>query len=217
MNWALFILLLLLSLYMLIMIWVERSKVDEKLIAVIATLGTIAAVARVPFVFIPNVQPTTFLVMISGYVFGARAGFLSGCLAAVLSNIFLGQGPWTLWQMLSWGLAGASGGLLGWLLEKDKFQPLLASRGKKAMFVASCAIWGFIFDWIMNLWIFVGLGSFMNWKSFVALYAAGIPFDVLHASGNLLFAVAFASTFARILSRYHRKLVVSRFDEGAAR
>lgn len=217
MNWALFILLLLLSLYMLIMIWVERSKVDEKLIAVIATLGTIAAVARVPFAVIPNVQPTTFIVMISGYVFGVRAGFLSGCLAAVLSNVFLGQGPWTLWQMLSWGLAGASGGVLSWLIEKDKLQPLLATKGKKVLFVASCTIWGFLFDWIMNLWIFIGLGSFMNWKSFIALYAAGLPFDVMHAAGNLVFAYAFANTFARILSRYHRKLIVSRFDGEVAK
>lgn len=211
MNWALLILLLLIGLFLLLLIWFERSRTDEKVVAVIATLGTLAAVARVPFAMIPNVQPTTFLVMISGYVFGARVGFLVGCLAAVLSNVFLGQGPWTLWQMLSWGLAGCSGGLLSFLLERDRERvPLLHTKGKTYWFVAVCTLWGFLFDWIMNLWIFVGYGESMNWKSFVVLYSAGLAFDLFHALGNLLFASIFARTFARILTRYYRKLVVSR-------
>ncbi|MGD8191717.1 ECF transporter S component [Brevibacillus ginsengisoli] len=214
MNWALLILLLLICIFLLLLIWFERSRTDEKTIAVIATLGTLAAVARVPFAGIPNVQPTTFMVMISGYVFGARVGFLVGCLAAVLSNVFLGQGPWTLWQMLSWGLVGSSGGLLSFLVERNREnEPLLQTRGKTFLFVAICTLWGFLFDWIMNLWIFTGYGEFMNWKSFVVLYSAGLAFDTFHAVGNLLFAAIFARTFARILTRYHRKLVVSRFTE----
>lgn len=212
MNWALFILLVLICLFLLLLIWFERSRTDEKMIAVIATLGTLSAFARVPFAVIPNVQPTTFLVMISGYVFGVRAGFLVGCLAAVLSNVFLGQGPWTLWQMLSWGLAGASGGVLGRLLPSADSQPLLAAPWQKYTFVAVCTIWGFLFDWIMNLWIFVGYGSFMSWQSFVILYSRGLLFDVFHAVGNLIFAWLFARTFARILVRYHRKLIVSRVN-----
>lgn len=210
MNWALLILLLLICTFICLLIWFERSRTDEKVIAVIATLGTLAAIARVPFALIPNVQPTTFLVMISGYVFGGRVGFLVGCLAAVLSNVFLGQGPWTLWQMLSWGLVGASGGLLAYGMEKNREkEPLLQAGWKNLVFVVVCTLWGFLFDWIMNLWIFVGYGEFMNWKSFVTLYAAGIFFDLFHALGNCLFALIFARTFARILSRYHRKLVVT--------
>ncbi|MCK9906381.1 ECF transporter S component, partial [Frankia sp. Cpl3] len=124
-----------------------------------ATLGALAALARVPFASIPNVQPTTFLVMLSGYVFGMRVGFLVGGIAALFSNVFLGQGPWTLWQMLAWGLSGASAGLLRRLLERQKNGQLLATTGKKWLFSVVCMLWGFLFGWIMNLWMFISLGA----------------------------------------------------------
>jgi hypothetical protein len=63
---------------------------------------------RIPFAALPGVQPTSFLVMVSGLVFGPQAGFMIGAMAALASNFFLGQGPWTPWQMLGWGLMGMS-------------------------------------------------------------------------------------------------------------
>ncbi|MCL6635796.1 MAG: ECF transporter S component, partial [Peptococcaceae bacterium] len=89
----------------------EKSRVSSREIAVIAVLGTVAAASRVPFAALPNIQPATFLVVVSGYVFGVRAGFMVGSTAALVSNFFLGQGPWTPWQMFSWGLAGSSAAL----------------------------------------------------------------------------------------------------------
>lgn len=35
------------------------------------------------------------IVLCSGYVFGPLAGFMIACLTALISNFFLGQGPWT--------------------------------------------------------------------------------------------------------------------------
>jgi energy-coupling factor transport system substrate-specific component len=209
MNLAVLILVALLSLFALILLVLEKSRTDEKVLAVIATLGAIAAIARVPFAAIPNVQPTTFLVMLSGYVFGVRVGFLVGAIAALFSNVFLGQGPWTLWQMLAWGLSGSFAGLLRRMIERGTGTPL-DLPWKKWVFVISCTLWGFLFGWIMNLWIFVGMGSFMNAKSFLALYVTSFSFDAAHAIGNFLFAFLFAQTFARILVRYHRKLVTAR-------
>jgi energy-coupling factor transport system substrate-specific component len=211
MNLALLILFGLLALFALILLLMEKSKTDEKVLAVIATLGAIAAIARVPFAAIPNVQPTTFLVMLSGYVFGVRVGFLVGAVAALFSNVFLGQGPWTLWQMLAWGLAGAfAGGLRRFLGRADN--PPLGSSLPKWLFVGSCTLWGFLFGWIMNLWIFTSMGAFLNMKSFFSLYLASISFDAAHAAGNFLFALLFGQPFARIFTRFHQKLLVTRLS-----
>ncbi len=212
MNWAMIVLLALLCLFAALLLWFERSKTDEKLIAVIGTLGALAAAARIPFAVIPNVQPTTFIVMLAGYVFGMRVGFFVGAIAAVLSNIYFGQGPWTLWQMFAWGLSGFTAGLLRHLLERNGTSQPLSTRTQKWLFTALCTFWGFLFGWIMNLWIFLGLGSFMNWKSFVAYYAASLSFDTAHAVGNFIFSSLFAVMFARIFARYHRKLTVSRLQ-----
>lgn len=64
----------------------EQGRVSSREIAVIALLGTIAAVGRVSFAALPNIQPTTFMVIISGLVFGPRAGFMVGTTAALVSN-----------------------------------------------------------------------------------------------------------------------------------
>lgn len=212
MNVALFLIILLLSLFSLFFYYFEKSKMDEKIIAIIATLGALAAVGRILFAAIPNVKPTTFLVMISGYVFGMRAGFLVGVLAAFFSNFYLGQGPWTLWQMLAWGLSGVFAGLLRRIMDrKESEKPLLASRKKRWIFIASCTVWGYLFGWIMNLWYFLAYGSYLTWGGFLAVYAAGFSFDTAHALGNLLFASLFTTVTVKTLHRYHRKLLVSQW------
>jgi energy-coupling factor transport system substrate-specific component len=85
----------------------ESAAIGSKEIALVAMLGTISAAARVPFAAIPNVQPCTFIIICSGYVFGPVAGFMVGAVTALVSNLFLGQGPWTPYQMIAWGLAGS--------------------------------------------------------------------------------------------------------------
>ena len=49
----------------------------------------------------------------SGLVFGPFNGFIIGATTAFVSNIFLGQGPWTLYQMMAWGIIGVLSGFLG--------------------------------------------------------------------------------------------------------
>jgi len=50
-----------------------------------------------------DVKPITAIVFVCGMALGAGPGFSIGALAALISNMLLGQGPWTPWQMLAWG------------------------------------------------------------------------------------------------------------------
>ena len=83
------------------------------MIALVATLAAMAALGRVAFAALPNVKPTTDIVLIAGYVLGGAPGFMVGAVAALASNLFFGQGPWTPWQMVAWGGVGVFGGGLG--------------------------------------------------------------------------------------------------------
>jgi energy-coupling factor transport system substrate-specific component len=174
----------------------EAGGVTAGEIALTATLATIAGVSRVPFAVIMSVQPTTFIVMISGYVFGAQTGFMVGAVGALVSNFFLGQGPWTPWQMLAWGLMGI---LAGWL---GKGATSLRIR----RFTLLAFLGGFLFGWIMNLWHWLGFIYPLNGRTFLATYLASLPFDGLHAVGNLLFTGMFGKNFDLILRRFHRRL-----------
>jgi energy-coupling factor transport system substrate-specific component len=174
----------------------EQSPVSTREIAVIAVLGMVAAASRVPFAALPNIQPATFMVIVSGFVFGPHAGFMVGSTAAVVSNFFLGQGPWTPWQMLAWGLAGTTAGLIG----------ILHPRIGRAGMISFNLIWGYLFGWLMNLWFWTALIHPLNWNSFLATCAAGFWFDTLHALSNVGFYLVFGPKLIRVLKRFRQKL-----------
>lgn len=176
--------------------WYERRRVAPAEIAVIATLAALAGAGRVPFAAIPGAQPTTFLVLVCGRIFGSAAGFIIGSIAAFSSNFFLGHGPWTPWQMLAWGLAGACGGFF--------------SRGKALFprwtFTVLAFLWGFIFGWFLNLWHWFTFVYPLTFQSFVATMLTGFSFDLTHAISNALFMVFFGPELAVILHRFKRRL-----------
>src|ERR671936_2459465 len=101
-NGGLSLLLIAVALLALAAAWLESGPDSAKEIALIATLGGAAAAGRVLFAAIPGVQPVTVIAVVVGASLGFRAGIATGALAALASNIFLGQGPWTPWQMLGW-------------------------------------------------------------------------------------------------------------------
>ncbi|MFC4617189.1 ECF transporter S component [Camelliibacillus cellulosilyticus] len=173
----------------------ERKAIEGRELVLLAVLGAVAAVSRVPFAAFPGVQPSTFVVIISGYVFGAETGFVVGALTALVSNLFLGQGPWTPWQMAAWGLIGM---IAGWL-RNTWF--LKALWGKLIFgFLA-----GFAFGWIMNLWAIAGSAGFENIKAVLGFYALSFTFDLAHALANVFFLAVFSRGWIKILTRFKRK------------
>ena len=82
------------------------------LVALVAALAALAVAGRLVLAPIPNVVATTDIALITGYALGGPPGFAVGALAAPISNIWLGQGPWTAWQMAGWGLVGLAGAWL---------------------------------------------------------------------------------------------------------
>lgn len=176
----------------------ESSPASAREIGLIAVLGGIAAVGRVPFAALPGIQPVTFLVVVSGFVFGPRAGFMVGSTAALVSNFFLGQGPWTPWQMLTWGLAGITAGLLRWLVPQPKM----------AGMVLFCFVWGYLYGGIMDIWFWTAFVQPLTWKSFLASWAASFWFDTLHAVGNAGFYLLLGPRLIGVLERFRKKMQI---------
>lgn len=173
----------------------SRKRVKSRELVVIAILGAIAAVGRIPFSAIPSVQPTTFVVIVSGMALGPQSGFVIGTLSALVSNLFLGQGPWTPWQMYGWGMIGLTAGLLrNTIFLKNKWG--LGTFG----FVS-----GILFGWIMNLWFVLGVMQEVNWESIVAYYGASFTFDVMHGIFNVLLLSFFGASWTKMIQRFRRK------------
>lgn len=174
----------------------ENKELNAEEIVLIAMISALAAVGRVPFAALPSIQPTSFIVIMAAMSFGKEVGFLVGNTAALISNLFLGQGPWTPWQMVSWGMMGFTA---GWLKDahfiKSKFY--LCFFG---------FVWGFLFGWMMNLWVvlFFQLND-ITWKLILGSCIASFNFDLYHALCNVIFILLFYDRFTRILNRTKEK------------
>lgn len=180
----------------IIFVLYEKKGISVKEISLMATMSAIAGVSRVPFAGLPNVQPTTFLVIISGYVFGPYFGFMVGAMATIVSNSFLGHGPWTLFQMIAWGIAGFTGGLFN----------KLNKNPSKIVLAIFCFVWGFLFDYIMNIWHWLFFVKPLNLKSFIAVYVASFYLDLMHATGNFAFAYVLGRDFMVLLARFKQRI-----------
>ena len=89
----------------------EASKPQARRLILIALMAAMAAISRTVFAFVPHFKPITAIIMISGFVLGPQAGFLTGAMAAFASNFAFGQGLWTPWQMFAFGFGGFLAGV----------------------------------------------------------------------------------------------------------
>jgi energy-coupling factor transport system substrate-specific component len=194
MSVAATIVLSVLAVGLLGLVAIERGPGGPKELALVATLGAAAAAGRVLFAPIPSVKPVTTICLVVGATLGARAGIAVGAIAALLSNAFLGQGPWTPAQMVLWGLAGASGALL---------RPVVLNPFGLALVGL---VWGFAFGWAMNAWFLAVYGPEVSWSAFVLSSARSLWFDSAAAFGNVVFALTVGPPLIRLLTRYAARI-----------
>ena len=179
--------------------WYERDQPPARVIALVATLAALAVVGRLAFAAIPNVKPTTDIVLFAGYALGAVPGFAVGAITALVSNVFLSQGPWTPWQMVGWGAVGVAGALLARVLrDREPGRLLLA---------AVCGLAGLAFGAWMDLYQLT-LAARQDLDTYLALSASSLPYNVAHAIGNVVFCLLIGPIFIRALRRYRRRFQV---------
>ena len=174
----------------------ERRKPSARELVTISVLCATAILGRVAFSSIPQFKPSAAVVILSGLAFGGECGFLVGAMTAFLSNFFFGQGPWTPWQMLSFGLLGFLFGI-GYGRKKPK-RLALAAWGFLAVF--------FLYGGIMNLSTVLMSQPYPTPAAILSACALGAPFDLIHAASTALFlwlgAIPILKKFDRVKTKY---------------
>jgi energy-coupling factor transport system substrate-specific component len=191
-SWGLASLLLLSAALAVGFAWYERTQPSARLLSVVGTLAALAILGRIAFAPIPNVKPTTDIVLIAGFALGAAPGFTVGAVAALGSNLFFGQGPWTPWQMAAWGLIGIAGALLA---------RVTRHRVRRVPMALACALAGLLFGVVLDLstWT-IGAGGH-TLEEFLAISSLSLPFNLAHAVGNFVFFFAFGPALIRSVER----------------
>ncbi|MBR6440381.1 MAG: ECF transporter S component [Aeriscardovia sp.] len=144
----------------------EAKKIPARAIAVLCALTALACALRLVRIPIEGVEFTNFLVILAGMSLGPSEGFLAGALTPLVSNFYLGQGTWTAWQMLAWGLLGLAAGLL-----KDK-------KARRWVLALGGLCSGWAYGFLLNLYYFIYLRQF-DWKMLWIVLAQGFPGDTL--------------------------------------
>jgi energy-coupling factor transport system substrate-specific component len=187
--------------------WYERSHPPARLVALVAALAALAVAGRLVLTPIPNVVATTDIVLITGFALGAAPGFAVGALAALVSNMWLGQGPWTPWEMAGWGMVGLGGAALG---------VLTRGRVSRIGLAAACGLAGFAYGALLDLSVMVSYGGEQSLDRYLAISARGVPFNLAHATGNVVFALAGGPALARMIARYRERFEFRWRAAGAA-
>ena len=190
--------IIVLSMLPFVMVFEDRKPQARELL-IIAVLAAIAVAGRAAFFMLPQFKPVTAVVIIAGISFGAEAGFLTGALGGFASNFFFGQGPWTPWQMFAWGIIG----FLAGLLFRGKRRKWKSSKGVLCTFggIATLVIYGLIMD-TASVSMY---SSNFSLSSFLAMYASGLPFNVIHAVSTIFFLAVLGQPMFRKLDRIKRK------------
>ncbi len=188
--------------------WFERSRPSARIIAAVAALAALGVAGRLAFAPIPNVVATTDVALLAGYTLGTGPGFAVGALSGLVSNLWLGQGPWTPWQMAGWGMVGIGGAALA---------ALSGRRLNRWGLAGVAAMAGFAYGALLDLSVMVSFGGEQSLDRYLALSARGIPFNVAHAVGNAALMLAAGPAMVRMLDRYRARFEVRWSDAPLAR
>ena len=169
----------------------EASRPALRQLMPTAVLAAAAAAGRVLFAPVPDVKPVSAIAIVAGATLGRRSGFVVGAMAALLSNFFFGQGPWTPWQMYAWGLVGYVGGVLG---EKG-----LLSHG--SVLYGWGFLSGLVYGLILNGYHVLGYVRPLTWQAAALACAASLPLDVTHGAATVAFLAAIWLPWGRAIRR----------------
>lgn len=172
----------------------EKSRPSARQLALISSLIAIAVISRAVFYLVPQVKPIGAVVIVSGVCLGAKNGYIIGAFSAFISNFIFGQGPWTPFQMVAMGLIGLLSGLI--FSKRAKRIPL-AVVGFLLVFV----VYGLVVD--LNT-VLMLTGDF-SLESVLAVYLAGVPFNLVFSVSTAVFLLLFGEGFIKKINRITTK------------
>ncbi len=170
----------------------RRPRVRELL--VLAVMISLTVLGRILFAPLPGFKPVTALVAVTALYFGGETGFLTGAMGALISNFYFGQGPWTPFQMLVWGLLGFFAGVLA---------PAL--RRSRAALVIYGILSGIAYSLLMDVWTVLWWDGGFSLPRYLAAAATAAPYMALYAVSNVVFLLVLAGPLGKKLERIQIK------------
>ena len=171
----------------------ERKQTTIKEISVVTLMIAFSVVGRLIFAAVPSFKPIAAIVIISGIAFGYEAGFMVGSLSALLSNFYFGQGPWTPFQMVAFGMIGCVAGLI------------FRKKQKIWLIILYGAISGILYSLFMDIWTTISIDNAFTFSRYIAVLATGVPYMIMYAICNVLFLLILTKPMLKQIERIKKK------------
>ena len=168
----------------------EKKDNSARQLIVISVMCVLSIVGRLVFAVIPAFKPVTAIIILLSMYFGGEAGFICGAVTALISNFYFGQGPWTPYQMLAWGLVGLFAGLLSSLLRKS--------------LIITCiygALAGIVFSLIMDIQTAMWYTNMFDFGVYATKIASSLPFTIIYAVSNVIFLLLLTKPIGKKIER----------------
>lgn len=168
----------------------EKKKNTAREIVIIATMTAISVVGRLIFAPIPGFKPVTAIVIVTGVALGAEAGFVTGSMSALVSNIFFGQGPWTPFQMFSWGIIGFLSGVM-----------FFGRRYNLLSLACLGGLGGVLYSLLMDVWTTLAMSGEFVWQEYLMNVSSAVPVTLEYVVSNIVFLLFLTKPFMQKLDR----------------
>lgn len=172
----------------------EKKESNSKELTVLAVIIALSVLGRFIFAWLPAFKPVTAITVIAGIWLGKESGFAVGSLSAVVSNFYFGQGPWTPFQMLAWGLIGFIAGLLSKPLEKNRIFACVFA-------ILSGAFYSLTMDILTTLWA----DGYFNISRYLASVVTALPVTISYMISNGIFLFLLHKPLGKKLDRIKTK------------
>lgn len=175
----------------------ENKKITVEKMVLIASFVAICTLSRILFNIIPilpGFNPVSAIIILIAIIFGRDVGFMVGSLTAFISNNYLGHGPWTVFQMFSWGIIGYLSGIFSKVLKKNKIILII--------FGVFC---GLFYSLLMDVYSVLSFDKVFNIKRFFVFASLSLPFTISYVIANVIFLILFSFGFLERLERIIKK------------
>lgn len=163
----------------------QSAKLTVYEVVLFGVLGGLTFAAKFAMSFLPNIEPSSLMVMLFAVTFGWK-GIFPTYVYVAMEILIYGPNVWNIPYLYIWLILFVAARLLRKMTHPVSWALLSGVFG--LAFGLLC---------VPTTWIMSGLGSGLTW------WISGIPYDVLHCAGNFVIALVLFVPLRKLLEKLY--------------